>query len=84
MVVFSFYSGAEPNVSTISLIIKRVCAVLGVVIFTAFVFMSILYMYTTTDTTINFEQRQIVRKLYAWSMNRCKEKGKGLNCSINQ
>ena len=43
MVVFSFYSGAEPNISTISLIIKRVCAVLGVAIFTAFVFMSILY-----------------------------------------
>ena len=43
MVVFSFYSGTEPNISTISLIIKRVCAVLGVVIFTAFVFMSILY-----------------------------------------
>ncbi|XP_065911029.1 DNA damage-regulated autophagy modulator protein 1-like isoform X2 [Dysidea avara] len=40
MVVFSFYSGAEPNISTISLIIKRVCAVLGVAIFTAFVFMS--------------------------------------------
>ena len=44
MVLFSFYSGAQPNISIISLIIKRVCAVYGVVVFAAFVFMSILYM----------------------------------------
>ena len=42
MMVFSFYSGAEPNIGIISLIVKRICAVVGVASFVTFLFMGIL------------------------------------------
>ena len=42
MMLLSFYSGAEPNIGVISLIVKKICAVVGVVSFVTFLFMGIL------------------------------------------
>ena len=42
MALFSFYPGVESNEVTIALIIKKVCTALGIAVFVAIMFMSIL------------------------------------------
>ena len=42
MALFSFYPGVESNEATIALIIKKVCTALGIAVFVAIIFMSIL------------------------------------------